>query len=264
MVTFLREEIEERKLEAEILRNPEAVEEGLKVLDHQVPAGNERIDVICVDGGGTLCVLELKVTEDDMMILQALGYYDWVVSNLKDIAIRYKEKYPKTKIDGDKLPRVMLIAPSFSETMLKAAKYVDPSPDFFEYSFLKTQSGERGLYCRPVRVEAAREPYAPPEVEDHVNYIINLQVRRLCKDSIDKIGKLGEGIEVKALKWAIAFKYQGRVLAYIQTKRDFFWVNYPKGPRATQWEWERIGSKKDLRSEIMEGIRAYYSRLRGE
>lgn len=58
-MTFSESRIEEeRQLEHQIINNPECIEEGLKVLDHQVPTiGGKRIDILAVDSEGGLVVL---------------------------------------------------------------------------------------------------------------------------------------------------------------------------------------------------------------
>jgi len=261
LATFTHEEIEERKLEAEIIKNPEALEKGLIVLDHQVPAGRGKIDVLSVDSGGIMCVIELKTVEDDAMLLQALEYLDWVNNNLADIARRYQEKYPKIRFNVEEVPRVVLVAPSFSGTLLKSAKFVDPKPDLFEYRYLRSASGERGLYCRSIQIEPMKELPIVRSIDDHLNYIKNIPMRTYCKEVIDRIKKIGEGIEVRAIKWHIAFKYEGRVLAYIAPRRDFFYLYYPK---RSDWYSEPISSKRDFKSDMYDGIKDFYMRLRGE
>ena len=260
-MAFTSEEIEERKLEAEVIKNPGVLEKGLFVLDHQVPAGTGKIDVLGVDSGGTMCILELKTAEDDMMFLQGLEYLDWVNNNLADLARRYEEKFPRTRISVDDVPRLLLVAPSFSETLLKSAKFVDPKPDLFEYRYLRTARGEKGLHCRVVQIEPTKELPAVTSVDDHLSYIRNVSMRKYCKEIIDRIRKIGPDIEVKAIKWAIAFKYEGRAIAYISKRRDFFYLSYPKRGK---WYWAAIETRRDFASDMYEGIKGLYRDLRGE
>jgi RecB family endonuclease NucS len=93
---FIPLELEESNTRYEIMKDPDAVEKGLIVLDHQVLAGRGRIDILAVGSAGTFAILELKVKEDDWMLMQALAYYDWVFQNIERLADWYKEKFLKS------------------------------------------------------------------------------------------------------------------------------------------------------------------------
>jgi Holliday junction resolvase-like predicted endonuclease len=251
---FIPVEVEERILEDEIMKEPDAVEKGLIVLDHQVPAGRGRIDILAVDSAGTFAILELKVKEDDSMLIQALAYYDWVYQNIDRLAEWYKKKNPEVNIDKERQPRIILVAPTFSQWLKMAAKYVDVDIDLIEVVYLQSRGGERGLYCRAVELEPrAGPPRRPPEVTDHVDYIKDLAVRQLCNEVIQEIQKLGSDIEVKPTAYAISFKHANRVIASIYTRKNFFWIQYP--PKSgEEWLWKRVKEKADFTSEIIEGI----------
>ena len=59
-------------------------------VDHQKAAAGGRLDVLLVDSGKALVLAELKVTEDDGMLLQAVDYYDYVSNNVEAFARLYK------------------------------------------------------------------------------------------------------------------------------------------------------------------------------
>src|SRR5271157_3167596 len=204
-MAFTLAEIEERKLESEIMKRPETIEKGLVMLDHQVPAGTGKIDILAVDSGNIITIIELKVVEDDGMLMQALEYYDWVNQNIDRLAERYQEK--KLKVDPNESPRIMLIAPSFSTSLKICCRYVNPDVSLLEYMYFKSKNGEKGLIARSIKVEPPAGPPAKPlEIEDHVNYVTNASMRRFCKEIVTRIQKIGKDIEAKPTQWGISFK----------------------------------------------------------
>lgn len=56
-------------------------------LDHQICTPDGRLDVLLADYDKTLVIAELKVNEDDGMLMQAVDYYDWA-NNFVDMFAR--------------------------------------------------------------------------------------------------------------------------------------------------------------------------------
>jgi len=262
-MTFTEIEIEERNLEVAIIRNPGVIEKGLTILDHQVPAGTGKIDILGADSGGKLTIMELKVTEDDTMLMQSVEYYDWVSQNTDRLAERYGEKFPKVDIDAEEPPRLILVAPTFSLPLKTCCKYINADVDLFEYVYLKTKTGEKGIFCKRVDLgPPATPPSRPLGVEDHVNYITNPTIKRICKEAMDQIKEIGEDIEVSPTQSGLSFKHANRVIAYIETRRDFFYINFPK--RGRNWMWQAVEKKRDFTADILEGIQDFYHKLKRE
>src|SRR6267142_305949 len=129
---FKRLEIsEERDLENLVVKDPESIENGLTYLAHQREANRKFIDVLAVDADGVLTVIELKVGEDDEMLLQAIEYYDYVSSNRDRLAKEYEKR---VKIVTAEDPRIILVASGFSERLTRAVRYFEPSTMLMEYA----------------------------------------------------------------------------------------------------------------------------------
>jgi hypothetical protein len=77
--------IREAQLEDLVRQAPEFIEDGMQFVDHQRSTTRGRLDVLLVDSGRALAVAELKVVEDDGMLMQALDYFDYVHARLTDI-----------------------------------------------------------------------------------------------------------------------------------------------------------------------------------
>ncbi len=103
----------ESELEAILTENPSVIEEGLSVIDTQVITNSGRLDILGLDSGKVLVVIELKIEASDEMLWQTLDYYDWVFRNIDTV----KRLYAGSDIDYSQTPRLMLIAPGFSEVI---------------------------------------------------------------------------------------------------------------------------------------------------
>ena len=62
-------DVPESRLEHLVQQGADLIEDGLKYLDHQKRTGAGRLDVLFVDSGRALVVAELKVVEDDSMLM---------------------------------------------------------------------------------------------------------------------------------------------------------------------------------------------------
>jgi len=83
MAEYSKVNVLENELEDLVRQHADKIEEGLTFVDHQCPTDGGRLDVLLRDSGGALIVAELKVVEDDGMLLQGLDYYDYVSKNIE-------------------------------------------------------------------------------------------------------------------------------------------------------------------------------------
>ena len=121
MTNYKSVDVTEKQLEELIRQNSHNIEDGLKYIDHQRNTDRGPLDIIMVDSGNTLVVAELKVVEDDTMLVQSIDYYDFLSRNIEGMARVYK----KFNIDIKQKIRILLIAPSFSSTLKNIIKWVD-------------------------------------------------------------------------------------------------------------------------------------------
>jgi len=107
-----------QELEQMITNEIDRIEKGLTVVCSHVPINdNTTLDILCHDNDGQLVILQLNVNEDDNMLLRGIQSLDYV-DKLKSFL---KATYNKYKINEKKKPRLILVAPSFSE-------YLKPPP----------------------------------------------------------------------------------------------------------------------------------------
>ncbi len=108
-----------QELEQMVVNEINMVEKGLTVICSNVPITDKTtLDVLCHDSNGQLVILQLNVEEDDAMLLQGLESFDYV-DKFKSFL---KATYNKHKIDDKEKPRLILIAPSFSDAVRRAVE----------------------------------------------------------------------------------------------------------------------------------------------
>ncbi len=143
-----RIEIESKsELEKIIMDSLGHVEKGLTVICNNVPINDKTtLDILCHDEKGQLVIMQVAVNEDDDILLhglQSLNYVEKFKSMLK-------MTYAKHKIDDKEPPRLILIAPSFSETVHNAVKNMQGMRiDLYEWEYLKI-GDQKGLRIQPI------------------------------------------------------------------------------------------------------------------
>jgi|YelNatPaOPRAMG01_1025707.scaffolds.fasta_scaffold03633_16 hypothetical protein len=135
------------ELEQMIVNEINLVEKGLTVICSNVPVNDKTtLDVLCHDGNGQLVIVQLNVQEDDAMLLQGLQSLDYV-DKFKSFL---KATYNKHKIDDKEKPRLILIAPSFSDAVRRAVESMKGIRiDLYEWEYLKL-GDHKGLRLQPI------------------------------------------------------------------------------------------------------------------
>lgn len=222
MRKYRKADVSEQELEDLVRRDASLIEEGLLYVDHQKQAAGGRLDVLMADSGKSLVVAELKVVEDDGMLLQGLDYYDYVSTHAESFARLYKT----FAIDPTQQVRLFLIAPSFSQTLVNRCKWLDLRISLFRFSCLKFEGDDEIV---PIFTE---QQIAPPPVivevtplPDHLNYIRDTAVRAQVSALLDEIKNWkAENISIDPIKYSISLKVNGRVFAYLSPRRQHFLI----------------------------------------
>jgi len=238
--------ISEKELEDLVVKNPEVVEEGMSILGRQIRTDSESLDILAVDEDGVLTVIELKNKADDGQLDQGLRYYDWARANISWIARSFE------KVDARREPRLILIAPAFSENLQRVAKYVDVNLDLYEYIAIQLPNGERAILCRWVEIPEPPTRLEIPTEEGHLSYIGDEKVRQLCAECLK--GFEDKGIEVRPIKdfW-FSIWYKGKRFMYLGCKKRFF-VCQIQRPDGSWTERIRISEREDWEKTFKDQI----------
>lgn len=230
MIEYERGEINEKELEDAIRQAPHLIEEGLRYITHQRKTKQGRLDVLLIDNANTLVVAELKTVEDDQMLIQALDYYDFVYENLERFADTYKE----FNINTERMPRLMMIAPSFSSRLVNNCKWVREDVPITLVSYqpiiLKLkETKKRTIIFTTTELVPEVERAEPTPRDEQLNWIRDPEVRELSKRFLDDVKNLDpQNISLDDLRWAVSIKARGQVCAY--------WEPRQKHVRVCTWD----------------------------
>src|SRR5271157_4085776 len=239
MKKYTKADVSEQELEDIVRRNAGQIEEGLLYVDHQKPAAGGRLDVLLVDSGKSLVVAELKVAQDDGMLLQGLDYYDFVTTRVESFARLYKSH----SIDPTQPVRLFLVAPTFSQTLINRCKWLDLPISLFTFNCLRFE-GDTDV----VAIFTEQPIPAPPEtvevhsLDDLLNYITDVSVRNKVSALLDEIKNWKPGnIAIDPIKYAVSMKINGHVFAYLYPRRQYYLIaTYDASD-----EWKEYAVKND-------------------
>jgi hypothetical protein len=234
-MNYEKTEVSERELEGLTRKYTGKIEEGLVFVDHQRPTDGGRLDILMVDSGKALVVGELKVVEDDGMLLQGLDYYDYVSTHVETYSRLYKDH----SIDPRQEVRLVLIAPSFSQTLVNRCKWLSPGISLFTFNCLKLDGqdeiipvfSERSIPTTPPIIEI------PPTQEEHLDYITDDAMRRKASAFMDEIKNWASGVTLDCIRYGVSIRINNKVFAYVTPLRKAFviqtysaddeWTKYP-------------------------------------
>ncbi len=136
-------DVSERQLEDLIRQEANSIEEGVRYIDHQRNTERGPLDVLMVDSGNALIVAELKIDEDDTMLVQGIDYYDCISKNIEGTSRAYKD----FNMDPNQPVRLFLIAPSFSVSLLNRCKWIDIPISLFTYKCIIVEDSKKNNCC---------------------------------------------------------------------------------------------------------------------
>ena len=209
----------ERELHSIIEKEIELLEEGLVILKHEFALEKGTPDFVCVDSGGQLVIIEVKLNEDSNMLFQALRYYNEIDKK----RYSFKEIFSDKTIDSTQHPRIILIAETVSDELKQLSTLVVPDVDIYEYTTLSSQDGLQGICYHPALLPKIEEPLPKPvTIEDLSEYITNESLKPLFDSIIKDVKKISEGIEEYATTGYVGFKYKNRLIGWLTPNRKSF------------------------------------------
>ena len=258
MKKYTIKEVSEKQLEVLIRQEPDLIESGLKYIDHQRRTERGPLDILMVDSGNALIVAELKVVEDDGILIQGIDYHDHITRNLEGMARAYKN----FNIDPKQDPRLFLIAPSFSVNLLNRCKWTNIPISLFVFQCIEFEDrkGEVTPIFKEIIIPALPERIEVFSLEDRLNYITDSAIRELTKSFLDEIREWEpDKILIEPIKYDISLKVSGKVFAYICPRRKHF-VVYACDPES-KWTNYPIKQEKDL-EKARQIIKVNFERLK--
>ena len=227
-------DLAEKELEDLLFNSPDLIEPNLKMLARQHPTDSGPLDLLGVDEDSTLVVCELKAKPDELHLDQGMRYYDWCREN---IAWLHKS-YPQIKTDRP--PRLILIAPSFTTTVKRIAKYVQVELQLLDYQAIQDGNSEKGIVLREVKIGQPPDPPQVPTFPEIWEYLTDDKVKLVLTGARNDFA--ARTIELRPLtgNW-VSLWFKGKRFAYLGVKKKFFVVETDDIPRqriATHDDWK--------------------------
>lgn len=265
MPTFTRYKPQSEKELHQIIKNElDALEEGLRLLQYEYPSGTGIIDLLCVDSGGRLAIIEVKLYEDENILFQALRYYNDIYSNRYLVANLFREQ----NVDPDQDPRIILIAERFSDDIRNLSTLVVPEIELFGHSVLQTADGERGIAYYSVALPAAPSPPSEPRtIDDLLAYLRKDELLPVVAQMREDIKRLVPGAEEYPTSSYIGYRHHtGRQFAYIRINRKSVEIGahiIAENKALLDYEGIRVENRGEDYSSILEEIAQAYRNLEG-
>ncbi|PIU22960.1 MAG: hypothetical protein COT13_05610, partial [Chloroflexi bacterium CG08_land_8_20_14_0_20_45_12] len=178
-------DVSEKQLEEMVRKAPDLIEDGLRYIDHQKRTERGPLDVLFADSANALVVAELKVAEDDGILVQGIDYYDYITSNIEGFTRAYKDK----KVDPIQKPRLFLIAPSFSVSLLNRCKWIDIPISLFTFQCIAFEDAPKEIIpiFKEITSPSGRPSIEVYTTEQRLNYITDNKVRKTVEELLKEI-----------------------------------------------------------------------------
>ena len=209
----------EKELHTIIKDNLDVLEEGLKLLEYEKILSKGIPDLLCVDSGGRIVIIEVKLHQDENILFQGLRYYNAVNKNRHAIANVFKDFY----IDPKQSPRIILIAENFSDDIKNLTTVVNPTVELYLYQVVK-YFDEHGIVFISVSNPKGEinEITGPPRLENIIEYLKNKSLHQIIDQIREKLKSLDPKIEEYITYSYIGYKYKGQFIGSVKTQRQSF------------------------------------------
>ncbi len=209
------------------------------------------MDVLFADSGKSLVVGELKVVEDDGILVQGIDYYDYISNNMEGFARAYGD----SGIDPTQKLRLFLIAPSFSVSLLNRCKWIDIPISLFTFQCITLQEDEKEIIpiFKETTIPSRLQSIEVYTVEKRLSYISDDIARERAEKALKEIKELDTGnILIEPIKYDISIKAYGDVFAYLNPRREYFLIStYDTMESGSNWQSYQVKTDEDLNKIMM-------------
>src|SRR5262245_5137687 len=132
--TFRKLEVKDiGNLERLVIENADGVEPGLMIVDSRLLLGQTAIDLVGLDGKGSLVLIALSPSADDGLLLRVMDAYSWCLEYPETL----RRLYPMAK-SSSRPPRILFIVEKTTDAFLRRIKQLSVLEiDCFEFRHLE-------------------------------------------------------------------------------------------------------------------------------
>ena len=132
--TFRKLEVKDiGNLERLVAENVEGVEPGLKIVDSRLLLGQAAIDLVGLDGKGSLVLIALDFSADDGLLLRVMDAYSWCLEYPDTL----RRLYPMAQASS-RPPRILFVVEKMTDAFLRRVKQLSfLEIDCFEFRHLE-------------------------------------------------------------------------------------------------------------------------------
>src|SRR5688500_5038798 len=140
------------KMSRLVIDNIDAIAGDLTVLDSRLLLGNANIDVVALDGAGSLVLIAINLTSDEQLLLKAVEAYSWCLEYPEAV----RRLYPAADVSVTRPPRVMFVVERMSDSFHRKVKQLGfPEVDCVEFRHLAIDGAEAVHFDTIVRLRRA-------------------------------------------------------------------------------------------------------------
>jgi hypothetical protein len=254
----------EKELHGIIEKELDALEDGLSVLQYEFTTETGRPDFLCVDSGGRLTIIEVKLHEDENVLFQGLRYFSTIDKLRYSISNSFREQ----RISPEEHPRLILIAESFSEDIKRLSTLVKPEVELFEYTVAVSPENKKGIIYHPVGLPIIEETLPkPPNYEKLRDYLTNDALKPVLEKIRIDIKGISNVIDEYFTNSYVGYKYKGRNIASILTHRKLLDIGYAiidEDKSNVDYKYTRLSNEAESYTEALENIKKSLVNLGGK
>ncbi|MEW6087180.1 MAG: hypothetical protein AB1498_02645 [bacterium] len=202
------------------------------------------------DKNSKFVLIAVKIYEDENWLYRIVDHFEWFQHYLQ----RWHDTLPKNERKELNLKdaRIILIAPSFSDSLKKCVPYLSLSLNLYEYRYLKIGYQQQGLLLNPVK-------WKNVQTENPSELNINPPLKPILDNFLKKLSKLDSKIVLNYEKNHIDILFNDQSLGQVRFAKKFFWIDTGLG------SWQSICVENEASSDIAwEKLKLIYLHLGGE
>ncbi|MFH1288107.1 MAG: hypothetical protein ABII25_05365 [bacterium] len=201
------------------------------------------------DQDNRFVLIAVKIFEDENWFYRIVDHLEWFQNYLQ----RWHDTLPKNDRRELNLKdaRIILIAPSFSDSLKKCVPYLSVPIILYEYRYLK-MGYQQGLLLNAVKCKSA-------QIKNAVELNLNPPLKPILDNFIKKLSELDSKIILNYEKNHIDLIFNDQSLGQVRFAKKFFWIDTGLG------SWQSICVENEASSDIAwEKLKLIYLHLGGE